>query len=110
MKRLGLIGLLVMITSFAGAPTGGVTTCPASGVKQLMTSAVKTASFTIQAPLGNQGTITIGNSSVATTGSIQLTAGLSYTPPSKGNSAAYDLRGTYFTCTSSSDALNWIYW
>lgn len=100
--------LLTLSLAYAWAPNNGVTTCPTSGNKRVASSSVRTPTYSLQTPISNTGSVCIGGSSVTTSSAICLTAGMSYTAPTQGNSPAYDLQGVYFACTVNTDVIQWL--
>lgn len=111
MLAFTLIAVLVVPSGNASNFKSFKTTCPTSGAKQVNSSQLKVVNATIQSPFANTGNIFIGDSAVSTSSveGIQLLQGDSYTTPTQGNNAAYDLSGMYFACSTNTDSIQVIY-
>jgi hypothetical protein len=109
MKPLFAGILICLSVGLAGAPTSGVTTCPTSGTKTILATSAKAATYTIQAAAANTGYICFGGSNITTSTGPCLNAGLFYTPPTQGNSAAYDLSTVFIACSVNTDKIAWVY-
>ncbi len=73
----------------------------------MTTTSVKVATYSIQTPVTNTGSICWGGTTVTTSTAPCLLAGMSYTPPSQGNANAYDLSTVFMACTVNTDVLKW---
>lgn len=111
MRTLAIVVIALASLVFmapAANVTNGTRTCPSSGNQPISTTSVRTATYTVQAPVTNTGNVCIGGLTVTTSNSICLPAGASYTAPTQGNSAGYDLSHVNMACTVSADVLKYI--
>lgn len=104
--------LAIAFSLLRGAsPISGTTTCPISGTRVLVSTSTKVSTYTIvapAAPTANTGVVCFGNTSITTTTGPCLLPGSSYTAPTQGNNAAYDLSQVSFACTVNTDTLKYI--
>ena len=105
-----LIVLVVVFAAYAAAPVTITVTCPVSGNTPLVSpqsSRTQVATYTIQAPITNTGTVYFGGNNVSSssTNGLYLLAGMAYTEPPQGNSAKWDVSQTYISCTVSADVV-----
>jgi hypothetical protein len=91
-----------------GNPSAAVS-CPSSGNKVISSTSLRVTTFTLYAPTANTGFITWGGSTVSTTNAPPLYHTDSYTAPTTGNAAPYDLSQIYFACSASGDTLVYNY-
>lgn len=104
-----VISLALLVFMAPAANVGnGTRTCPSSGNQPISTTSVRTPTYTIQAPVTNTGNVCFGGLGVTVSNSPCLSAGASYTAPTQGNAAPYDLAHVNMACTVSADVLKYI--
>jgi len=110
--RLIRFASLLLALAFAlpaGNVSSGSNTCPSSGTKRIAAASIRSITFTVQAPSGNMGTISIGGSAASATTAVTISGGDAFTFPPASNSAAYDLTQIYFACSNSADSIVYTY-
>lgn len=118
LARLTALLLLLVAGAVPAALHPGTLTCPASGAKQLSTTAgfaSKATWINLQAPAGNSGSVFVGDSTVTAAancapgkGACMLAAGSVFLP-ALANTQAYDLSQTYIACSNSGDSVIFLY-
>lgn len=108
--------LLLLASLLLAGLNSGSQTCPSSGSKAVIAAqsscpgaSCKSISWTIQAPVGNTGTVYVGGSTVTTSSGVALVAGASATSLTQGNAFPYDLTQTFIACTASGDSITFNY-
>lgn len=107
-----LIGAALLVELHGASFRNGSNTCPTSGAKQLSSTSIRASWVTVQspaAPSANTGRLHFGDSTVTTSNGVYISPGGTYTFPTEGNSAVYDLSNIYFACSVNTDIVNFNY-
>ena len=112
LRRSLLLGALIALgfipNNLRSAGTfSGSTTCPASGVKQVLGSPAPAFDYTLVAPTTNLGTINVGSLSVTTSTGIPLQP--SFSDHEGASTPIYNLSNVGMICSNSADKLTWVY-
>jgi hypothetical protein len=84
-------------------------TCPTSGTKAFVTAPTRATWVSVQAPIGNAGSIYLGSSAVVSTSGNEFFAGDFMFFPPVSNTAFYEMSSMYFACSTNTDGIKFIY-